>query len=207
MPRKIQFVSGMHGNEYMPVLALSSAEIKHVVANPAALAAGKRWIDSDLNSAFGSNKKTYESRRAKEVLEKIPEDSLVIDFHTSDSANVPFAIVTDLHMVPFALTTGLKHVVYMKYSIKKGGALIDFRDGVSVEAGKHKEDKSFHTTLEVVKNVQKKKPFEANVYEVYGKITKPGKYTNFTLHKDGFYPVLSGETSYDFLGLKARKIN
>lgn len=204
---KITFIVGLHGNEHLPVLALDSAGIPHIVGNPKALAEGARWIDFDLNSAFNSQSDKYEARRAQLLLKKIPKKNMVVDFHTSNSANVPFAIVTDKKMIPFALTTGLKHIVHMKYNIKKGGALIDLRDGISIETGKHREAESFYTTLEVVKNVKKGKMFNANVYEVYGKITKPGRYINFRFHRDGFYPVLSGETSYDFLGLKAKKID
>jgi hypothetical protein len=42
------------------------------------------------------------------------------------------------------------------------------------------------------------------VYEVYEEISEEGLYKNFIMHEKGFIPVLAGETSYDFYGLKAR---
>ncbi len=207
--KKIQYVAGMHGNEYMPILALASVKMPHVVANPKALSLGKRWVDVDLNKSFGIENKTYESKRAAEILKEIPEDAQVFDFHTSNSTDVPFAIIVDLAMVPLAQKTGLEHVVYMKYNIKDGHALINYRDGVSMELGRHNGSESFDNTLKVLTNLKHGKKNKIKVYEVYGKITDPGNYKNFKLYKDKeeeFYPIFVGETSYDFIGLKTKKI-
>ena len=204
--KNLYYITAMHGDECMPTLALAATNIPQLIANPKALSIGKRWVDADLNASFGLRAKTYESRRAREVLGQIPKKAIVVDFHTTDTANVPFAIIVDPAMLSLALKTGLRHIVYMKHNIKKGHALINHRNGVSVEAGKHKDAQSFDTTLAVVKNLQRGKLRKAGLYEVYGKLTKPGKYTNFKLHKDGFYPVLAGESSYNFYGLKARKV-
>lgn len=65
---KVQFVTALHGNEYMPTLAIASLGCKQIIGNPKALAAGKRFIDADLNGVFGLNGKGYEHRRSKELL-------------------------------------------------------------------------------------------------------------------------------------------
>jgi hypothetical protein len=205
--KKITYTAGLHGNEYMPVLALSSHKMEFLVGNPRALARGVRYCDRDLNASFGTQKQNYESKRAATLLRLIPKQSRVVDFHTSEGANHPFVIIVDTAMLPFARTLGVKRIVYMKHNIKGGRALINYRQGVSVEVGRHHEPQSFDRTIRIVQNVKSGRRLgRPQLYEVYGKITKPGRYINFSKHRDGFIPVLSGEPAYTFYGLKARRV-
>lgn len=205
---KIQFVTGMHGNEPMPVLALASLSVKQIVANPKALSKAVRFVQKDLNASFGTTGNSYEENRAKEILKAISKSSLVIDLHTFTAPSEPFVIIVDLALKEFAASLGFKHVVYMKHNIKKGHALINYRNGVSVELGNHKDSKSFKNAIELVKTIQDKKVKKHKVkfYEVYDIIRKSGKYINFKKHKEGFIPILAGENAYKFPGLKARVI-
>jgi succinylglutamate desuccinylase len=203
----IVFVAGLHGNEYLPVLALTSIGQKFVVGNPRALARGTRLYQSDLNASFGVKENNYEAKRAKEILALIPKGSRVVDFHTSIAAKKPFAILVDPKMLPLALRTGMRRIVYMKYNVKNGHALINHRHGVSVEVGQDMDRSSFEQTMKVVENVKSGvRTKNVELYEVFGKITKRGKYDNFKQHKDGFIPVLAGESSYRLYGLKARRV-
>lgn len=204
--QKYTFVTALHGNETMPTQALSSKNIPQVIGNPLAIEKNQRFIDMDLNKSFGESGNSYEEKRAKEILTQIPKDSLVVDFHTTSSTTPPFAIVVDLDLVPFAQTLGLKHIVYMKHNIKSGHALINHRNGVSIEAGTHDTKEAFDETLKTISNITKNKKNKATLYEVFDIITTPGEYQNFTLYKNDFYPVLAGEKAYDFYGLKAKKI-
>lgn len=211
----MQFVTALHGNEYMPTLALASQGIEQHIGNPRALRANKRWIDSDLNAAFGKEQTDYETKRAQEILQEIPTDSTVIDFHTyapneSNKANDAFAILVDTAMLPIALAIGIKYIVYMKHSIKKKNALIHHRHGVSIETGRHGSPRAFDTTLNVVQNLKNGTDLNAHdtlLFEVYGVTDKLGDYVNFEFYeKDGFYPVLAGENSYTFTTMMARKV-
>lgn len=204
--RSIIFVAGLHGNELATVRALKKARIPFILGNPRAAKKNVRFTARDLNASFNVKGKSYEIKRAKEILQAIPRDSLVVDFHTTRAKTAPFAIVTDKSMIPFAATTGLTNVVLMKYNMKRGHALIDHCDGISVEAGSHDTRASHNTTLRVARNVLRRERHPIVVYEVYGKLAKPGKYRNFKKHPLGFVPVLAGETSYNFYGLKARRI-
>lgn len=205
MSQNITFVAGIHGNEQMPVKALSENNIQFILGNPSAYDKNTRFIEHDLNKVFGISNDAYESRRALEILKEIDKCDLVVDFHTTSTTTEPFAIVVDEEMISFAETTSLKYVVVMKYNIKKGGALINYRKGISIETGKHNDKNSYKTTLQVVKNIRIGKKYPIQIYEVYDKIIQPGEYINFQKHKKGFIPVLAGESSYDFYGLKARK--
>ncbi|MEW6248984.1 MAG: succinylglutamate desuccinylase/aspartoacylase family protein [Nitrospirota bacterium] len=200
------FVTAIHGDEIVPTVCLAENNLPQVVANPKAACLFKRFIDKDLNKSFGSDGNSYEEKRAKELLKIIPQNEIVIDFHTMSAKSDPFVIIVDLEMLPLALTTGLKHVVYMKYNIKEGHSLINYRKGLSIETGNHNTWDAYKSTLSCIKNIQKGKQFKAKIYEVYGIIDKRGKYKNFERCSDGFVPVLAGEKAYNILGLKSKII-
>ena len=208
MLNKLSFVAGVHGNESLPLFALTSRGYKVIAGNPKALRRGVRFIDCDLNASFGLKGSLYEVQRANQLLELIPEKSLVVDFHTTTAITKPFAIVVDKKMVPFAATTGLKYIVIMKYNIKNAHALINYRKGISIEVGNHSTQQSFDTTLAVVDSIEKaKRNQRVKIYEVYDIIKDKGSYSNFQETPTGFIPILAGEKSYPFFGLKAKEIS
>ncbi len=208
--RGIRVVTALHGDEPLPTLATASVGIPQVVANVKALALGVRYVERDMNAAFGTDGDSYEERRAREVLGKIGRNEKVLDLHTFSVESEPFAIIVDLEMLPLASSLGLERVVYMKHNIKAGHALINNRMGVSVEVGKHDDPDSFVRTVEIVKKLKEGpvKPGSVRVFEVYGRIEERGAFDNF-VERDGIVPVLYGERAYDnlgFYGLKAREI-
>lgn len=205
--QNIIHVTGIHGNEIAPILAHLEKKKEQMIGNVEALLQNKRLIEKDLNQAFGINDGSIESLRAKELLSMIDEKDFVVDFHTTSSASPAFAIIVDLAMLPLARRLGLAKVVYMKHNIKKGHSLLNYRNGVALEAGLHGSKDAFDTTLRVIEHLESGKLADIELYEVYGKIDKAGEYENFVLHEDGFYPVLAGEKAYDFPGLKARRLS
>ena len=76
------FVTGIHGNEQVPVFCLLKKNVPQIIGNIKALTKGLRYIDKDLNASFGLTGKSYEIIRASEILRKIPKDEIVVDFHT-----------------------------------------------------------------------------------------------------------------------------
>lgn len=211
MSSKPVFVTCLHGNEVIPLAGLAAAGIPQVVGNPAAVAAHQRFVEKDLNASFGTDGTTIEEERGRQLLRAIPADAFVIDFHTFSSQGDAFAIVVDPKLIESAMDLGLKHVVYMQHNIKGGHALINHRQGISVEVGNHHEVRGMQRAQSVARLVlkgKKKRHPLCRVYTVYGRITNPGTYKNFTEHaaKDGecFYPVLAGENAYNFFGLKAK---
>lgn len=205
--RTIRIVAGQHGNEKGPVRALKSRSIDFILGNPKAGEENVRFIDQDLNASYGTDTGAYEATRAREILELIPKDEIVIDFHTTSAKGPPFAILMDRAMFPLAERTGLSHAVLMTHNIKKGHALINARNGIAVEISGYDTQESFETSLEVLDELESEISSPLTLYEVYDLITEPGEYENFVEHKDGFFPVLVGEESYDFIGMKARKLN
>ncbi len=180
--------------------------LEFILGNPQAFAANKRFIDRDLNASFETGGDSYEERRATEILGEVDTGNFVIDFHTTSSVTEPFVILTNKKMLPFAEFTGLKSVVLMTHNIKKGHALIDHRDGMSIEISGYDTPEGYRDTRSILRALESGTSTPITAYEVYGRITEPGTYVNFQQHPDGFYPIFVGEEAYDFIGLKARRI-
>lgn len=207
--QNIVFVAGLHGNEQMPVRALTENGMPFILGNPMAYEKNVRFIEQDINASFGLVCKNYECIRAQEILDEIPENSLVADFHTTTNEDRPFVIVVDEIMIPFARKTGIERVVLMRHNIKKGNALINRRNGISIEVGRHKDQESYKTTSNVAQSILNGTERSVVLYEVYDEIRKPGNYENFLEHQDGFIPVLAQEPEYEcegLFGLKARRL-
>lgn len=207
--RKIVFVAGIHGNERMPVKALTEAGADFILGSPKAYDLKVRFAEKDLNASFGILSDSYESKRAAEILQRINEDDLVVDFHTTEAEHTPFVIIVDEKMIPLAERTGIERVVIMKHNIKRGHALINHRDGISIEVGVHTDQRSCQTTLDIINNLSKGTKFPIDLYEVYDEITKPGEYINFQEHQAGFISILANESEYErqgLFGLKARRL-
>lgn len=200
-------VAGLHGNEKGPVRALQDSGLDFILGNPEAYTVNTRFINSDLNASFGLEAESYESKRATELLHDINPEDIVIDFHTTSAVTEPFVIITDKEMLSYAEFTGLKSVVLMTHNIKKEHALINHRNGISIEISGYDTPESYDTTRSILSSLEKGIRTPITVYEVYGRITEPGEYKNFVEHADGFYPILVGEQAYDFIGLKARKLS
>jgi len=200
------YITGLHGDEYIPTIALASQNIPQIIGNPKAISKNKRFLERDLNMSFGTKGTSYEEKIAKKLLKQIPKDEIIIDFHTTSSITDPFAIIVDKDMYDLALQTGLKHIVYMRHNIKQNHALINHRKGMSIETGQHLSYSSFLSTLKIIKNLQGGIKYPATLYEVYDTISEAGDYKNFKLYDRKFYPVLAGEKAYAFYGLKAKKI-
>lgn len=202
---KYQIVTGIHGNEKVPVLALASVGVEQTVANSAALALGKRFIEKDMNSAFGTGGMTLEEIAASKLLNKLDQRRKVIDLHTTTGVDEPFAIIVDKSQADFAAGLGLNKIVMMKFNIKGGHALINYRSGVSVECGVHDTKTAFdNAVLLISRLIEGPKMIKPVYYEVYGTIEKPGVYTNFVQHEAGFVPVFAMKNSYNNFGLMTR---
>ncbi len=202
--RKYQFVTGIHGDEKLPIIALAGIGETQFVANLLALAKNKRFIERDMNASFGTGGSTYEEKEAGKFVSNLDKKKFVVDFHTNQSMEEPFVIIVDKKMIPFASTLGIDKVIYMKFNVKKGHSLIDLIDGVSVEVGNHNSINSIRNTIKVTEKLKEGRKRKITLYEVFGIIRKPGKYVNFQKCTQGFVPIFAGKNTYNCYGLKAR---
>jgi len=201
------FICALHGDETAPLLALIEEGLSPLVGNPLAVLKRKRFVEQDLNASFGLSGDSLEERRARELLEKIPADKLVLDFHTFSCESEPFAIIVREEDLELAKRTGIKRIVLFRYDLKGGHALLHHRRGVAVETGKHDTAEAFETARQIARHFTSGAlRSEVELFEVFGVETSPGEYRNFHRHPAGYIPMLAGEKAYPFAALKARKV-
>jgi succinylglutamate desuccinylase len=99
---EITVIGGVHGDEPSGVQAVHTLReadldlqrgVAFVIANPAAVAAGERYLDSDLNRVFpGDPDGDREERLAAELCE-IVGSTTTLSIHDTHSTREPFALV------------------------------------------------------------------------------------------------------------------
>jgi succinylglutamate desuccinylase len=113
--RRVVIVGGTHGNELTGIYLVKkfqqcphllhrpSLECVTLLANPAAIAVNRRYIDRDLNRCFADEDlanptlTSYEDRRAKEIAAQLgpkshPKADVIIDLH-STTANMGLTVL------------------------------------------------------------------------------------------------------------------
>jgi len=114
---EVAVVGAIHGDEPCGVEAIErvladppavSRPVALVVANEAALDAGTRYLEADLNRAFPGDPEgsTYESRLAAELVAAI-EGCTTLALHSTQSYGEPFAIIEEAIGVPSELASML----------------------------------------------------------------------------------------------------
>ncbi len=106
---KVALIGGTHGNEPIGIEVMSlfrlspknyQNEYECFWGNPKAYELKRRYVDTDLNRAFGKNgiRKGYEEKRAEELEKKIRgEFDFSIDLHTTTSNMGLNAILNNTH--------------------------------------------------------------------------------------------------------------
>ena len=103
--KKLLIVSGTHGNELNPIMAVNkfknstrareNKSFEFILGNPLACEKGLRYLDIDLNRSFdlkkSYSKELYEIQRAKNIVNKYGPQSptkcqIVLDLHTTTSS-------------------------------------------------------------------------------------------------------------------------
>ncbi|WP_439027343.1 succinylglutamate desuccinylase [Haloarchaeobius sp. DT45] len=109
--------------------------VKFVVANEEAVAAGRRYIDEDLNRAFpgAPDADTHEGRLAADLLDELA-GLRVLDLHSTRSTAEPFALYQRTTPETFHVLerAGVDRAVDISYV---PGGLVGYLDGVAVECG------------------------------------------------------------------------
>ena len=159
-------LGGVHGNEPAGPLglghvlqklreigAVQSGEIVAIVGNRAALAAGRRWIDRDLNRGWSDVDvevphpvaEDLEQRQLREAIQSVAAESCgdvyVLDFHTTSGPGGPFTVFPDtLRCRAFAQAFPTPIVLGLDEHVR--GTIVDFlaskgHVAIAFEAGQH----------------------------------------------------------------------
>lgn len=107
--KTVSIIGGIHGNErcgvevikeLSPKIKIAAGKIHFIYGNPLAIARNVRQIDINLNRAFrpekelsNEEKRSYERKRALEIIPLLEESDALLDLHASQSKNsTPFII-------------------------------------------------------------------------------------------------------------------
>ncbi|HLO86714.1 MAG TPA: aspartoacylase [Nostocaceae cyanobacterium] len=128
--QRVAVVGGTHGNEFTgaylikkfsqfpDLIARDSFETVTLLANPQAFAAGRRYIDQDLNRCFlrqdlqQPNLVSYEKLRAKSIQQQLTTEPVdfILDLH-STTANMGLTIIlVNSHPFNFKLAAYLSYI-------------------------------------------------------------------------------------------------
>ncbi|WP_290811923.1 succinylglutamate desuccinylase/aspartoacylase family protein [Halovivax sp.] len=115
-------VGGVHGDERSGVRALRRLReadldlrrgVAFVLANPAAIEAGERYLDSDLNRAFPGDPDGDREERLAARLCELVDGRTTLSLHGTDAEPTPFALIHSAQEREFELASRLPvpHVV------------------------------------------------------------------------------------------------
>ncbi|MUW15030.1 succinylglutamate desuccinylase [Halorubrum sp. CBA1125] len=142
---EVAVVGAIHGDEPCGARAVErlldadpavERAVRLVLANEAALDAGERFLDADLNRAFpgDADADAHETRLAAEVLAAI-EGCTTLAIHSTQSYAGPFAVVDSMDEVARAVAPHLPVDAVIQTDAFTEGRLIEHPHTIEVEAG------------------------------------------------------------------------
>lgn len=142
---EITIVAGIHGDEPCGVSAVErlvaedpavEKPVKLVVANEAALEAGERYLEDDLNRAFPGdpNADSHERRLAHDLAREV-RGCTTLAIHSTQSYAEPFGVVNSVDPVARDVAPKLPIVALIETDERTEGRLIEYPHVVEVEAG------------------------------------------------------------------------
>ncbi|WP_348610587.1 succinylglutamate desuccinylase/aspartoacylase domain-containing protein [Halobaculum rarum] len=142
---EVAVVAGIHGDEPCGPRAVDrllaaapdvERPVKLIVANEAALEAGVRYTEEDLNRAFPGdpNGDTHESQLAHHLLAEL-EGCTVLALHSTQSTDEPFAVAETVDEIARAIVPHLSVTKLLQTEGLAEGRLIQHPHTIEVECG------------------------------------------------------------------------
>lgn len=226
---KILILGSQHGNERLGVKLYEHIKkyrpelqeyITYKLANPQAFRQNVRYIQTDMNRSYGTQRPSYESLRATRVLQYIDagDFDLVLDMHTTTCVQPPCIIVDAVRQenARFISASTIARIVEMRHPITQSSLNGARSMVVSIEANERITRSLLDGLCDDIERYSKDEGINIKRYvypvtELVEKDTISGaaaaKLVNFQLSPFGFYPILVGENSYKqqtrYLGFKA----
>ena len=158
---EVAVVGGVHGDEPSGARAVErlvaddlavERPVLLVIANEEALAAGRRYLDADLNRAFGDDvdEDAHEYGLARELAEVL-RGCLVLSLHSTRSTDEPFAIVNRSMDRASAVCPALSVAALVRIDADEGRLFAIDADLVEVEAGLQGSDEAAENAYRIAR--------------------------------------------------------
>lgn len=219
----VTVVCCLHGDELFGLKLFKYLEkridyfsgLKIILANQKAIAAGKRFLDSDLNRVFpGKLKGDHEEKLAREILKEIGKTKYLLDIHTTTSDIKMTPVVTNLNkkIRQVINLTQSREVVKMSKKFASHSMIGQFNNGVSLEFNfKYaRRQEVLQQTVKLIAALLKGKSKTAKdrkVFQVDSVIEKnvvlPSRAKNFVKYKNRYVFLLDEKSYKDMRGFTA----
>jgi predicted deacylase len=142
---EVTVVGGVHGDEpsgVEVVRRLREADldlrrrVQFVIANPPAVEAGERYLDSDLNRSFPGDLDGDREERLAARLCSLAGETPTLSLHSTHSSAEPFALVHRDQTRAFALAADLPLPYVVDHAATTDGTMTACTPTVTVEAGR-----------------------------------------------------------------------
>lgn len=212
---EIAIVASIHGDEPCGVRAIErlladppavERPVKFVVANEEALEREVRYVDEDLNRAFPGDPdaETHEGRLAAALAREV-RDCTTLSLHSTQSYDLPFALVDTVDAVARSVCPYLPVSVVVETESESDGRLIEYPHVLEVECGFQGSDEAADNAVELITGflegtgaladpepVAGKETHEVEVFRLGRPVPKDGG-DDYEVFADNFERVAAGE--------------
>ena len=191
--------------------------VQLILAHEEAIAAGKRFLETDLNRSFpGSSTGSLEERLAHELFPEVRSSSYVLDLHTTSSSIQMTPIVTCLSQATREILCHVpsKEIAFVQQPLGARALIGQIMNGVSLEYNENyaKTPEALEQVLNIIRSLGSKEEKEIRGREIYFidhviplTVEIPAETENFSFTEQiKGYPFLLHERSYPTIqGLRA----
>ncbi|MEA1931065.1 succinylglutamate desuccinylase/aspartoacylase domain-containing protein [Halohasta litorea] len=142
---EVAVVGGIHGDEPCGPLAIErllaeepavERPVKFIIANEAALEAGERYLDADLNRVFpgDADAEAHERRLAHDIAREI-QGCTTLALHSTQSTPKPMGVIRSVDEVARAIYPRLPVDVLIETDSHTDGRLVEYPHTIEVECG------------------------------------------------------------------------
>jgi len=158
---EVAVVGGIHGDEPCGPLAIErlfaeepavQRPVKFIIANEAALEAGQRYLDADLNRVFpgDADAEAHERRLAHDVAREI-QGCTTLALHSTQSTPKPMGVIRSVDEVARAIYPRLPVDVLIETDSHTDGRLVEYPHTIEVECGLQGTEAAAETGYELVR--------------------------------------------------------
>jgi len=206
----VAVVGAVHGDEPCGARAVErlvaddpavERPVKLIVANEAALSAGVRFLDADLNRAFGEDASAgHEQALAPRLADELA-GCVVLSIHSTQSTDEPFALVDGDHDRATAICPFLSVAALVETAVGEGRLFAIDAELVEVEAGQQGTADAAENAYRIAREFLAatgvlpgpSRPRELPRFRLESAIPKPPG-SRYRVLADNFEPVAAGET-------------